>query len=334
MHRIALVLALALVAAPAFAETLIVANKNEDTVSFIDLASGAEVARRETGKAPHEIAVSPDGATAVLVSYRRQNFEGNTLDVFDVARAERTSTISLGASRAPHGLVWMPDTDRVVATAEATRDVVLVDIGARALVGAAPTDQEGSHMVALSADAGRAFVANIGSGSFSVIDLAAMEKITDIEAGEGTEAIAVTPDGAEIWVGNNDTRSIMVFDAETFERIAEFPTEGVPIRIAISPDGAVAAVSEVDRDRVVVYDARTRQKMKAIPLGPDARTPVTLLFAPQGDRLWVAATGSARVVEIDAISWRVRRALAAGEGSDGLAYSPVAVLSDDQETTE
>ncbi len=42
---------------PAGAETLLVGNKGEDTVSFLDLASGAERARLATGKAPHEIAI-------------------------------------------------------------------------------------------------------------------------------------------------------------------------------------------------------------------------------------------------------------------------------------
>jgi YVTN family beta-propeller protein len=47
--------------AAARADTLIVGNKGEDTVSFIDLSSGQERARIPTGHAPHEVAVSPDG---------------------------------------------------------------------------------------------------------------------------------------------------------------------------------------------------------------------------------------------------------------------------------
>ena len=61
--------ALALLAAtPAAAETLIVGNKGEDTVSFIDLATAKERARVATGKMPHEIAISPDGKQAAVVA--------------------------------------------------------------------------------------------------------------------------------------------------------------------------------------------------------------------------------------------------------------------------
>src|SRR5690606_3576010 len=50
-----------LLAGPAAAETLLVGNKGEDTLSVIALDSGAELARLPTGKMPHEIAISPDG---------------------------------------------------------------------------------------------------------------------------------------------------------------------------------------------------------------------------------------------------------------------------------
>lgn len=314
--------AIAALQANAQADTLIVGNKNENTVSFIDLALGRELVRRETGKAPHEIAVSPDGKRAVIVSYRTQGYDGNTLHVFDVESATRFATIDLGQHKGPHGLKWIPGSDRVIVTTEVSQSVVVADIAKGEVIGSVATGQEGSHMVALSPDATRAYVANIGDGSFTVIDLAKMEKLRDVKAGEGTEAISVSRDGKEIWVGNNNSRSIMVFDAASFEKKAEIKTGGIPIRVEISPDGAVAAVSEVDLGRVSIYDAASREKIAAVKLGDaDAGGPVTLLFSPSGDRLWAAATSSAKVVEIETKDWTITRTLAAGEGSDGLGYS-------------
>ncbi len=54
---------------PAAAGTLLIGNKGEDTLSFVDLATGRELGRVATGKAPHEIAVSPDGRQAAVVAY-------------------------------------------------------------------------------------------------------------------------------------------------------------------------------------------------------------------------------------------------------------------------
>lgn len=309
----------------ASAQTLIVGNKREHTVSFIDLKTGAEYARTKTGKAPHEVAVSPDGKTAVIVSYRGQLFTGNKLYVFDVENGKKKGVIALGSHKAPHGLKWIPGTSKVIATTEASQSVVVVDVSAMKLVGSVNTDQQGSHMVVLSTDNKHAFVANIQSGSFTVIDLEALEKVKDVKAGEGTEAIAVTPDGNELWVGNNRSKSIMVFDAKTFEKHNEIKTEGIPIRVEISPDGKHAAVSEPDLARVSIYEVDSRELVSKVDLSKvDANVPVTLLFSPDSPRLWVATTGSAKVVEIDTDDWSVVRSLNAGEGSDGLGFSPLA----------
>lgn len=324
MRILSIAAALACLFGGAQASTLIVGNKVEHTVSFIDLDSGEEVARRETGRAPHEIAVSPDGETAVLVSYREQGFNGETMHVFDVATAAHLAEISLKGHLAPHGLKWIPGTSRVIATTEVTKDVVVVDIAARKLVGSVKTDQEGTHMVALSPDNKRAYASNIGSGSFTVIDLKKLKKLRDVKAGEGTEAIAVSHDGKEIWVGNNGSKSVMVFDASSFEKKAEFATDGIPIRVELSPDGTIAAVSEPDLAQVSLYDAKTHRRVATVDLkSAEAAVPVTLLFSPDGARLWAAATHSAKVVEIDTAHWRIVRTLGAGQGSDGLAWSPV-----------
>lgn len=307
-----------------WAQTLVVGNKREHTVSFIDLKSGEEVSRTKTGKSPHEIAISPDGKKAVVVSYRGPLFTGKKLHVFDVETGKETGTINLGANKAPHGLKWIPGTSKVVATAEASQSLALVDVNKAKLLKSVGTEQQGSHMVALSPDNERAYVANINSGSFTVINLKTFEKMKDVKAGEGTEAIAVSPDGEHIWVGNNNSKSIMIFDAETLEEHREIKTDGIPIRVEIRPDGKYVAVSEPDLSRVRIYDAETYAPIKGIDLSEaDAKVPVTLLFSPDGSRLWVACTGSAKIVEVNTTDWSIVRSLMAGDGSDGLGFSPL-----------
>lgn len=320
-------------AVPAGAQTLIVGNKAEHTVSFVDLDTGMEVARRETGKAPHEIAASPDGRTAVLVSYREQGYNGNTLHVFDVESGEKLRVIDLGDHQGPHGLKWIPGTTRVIATTEVSQDVVIVDVASGEVVGAIAIDMQGTHMVTLSPDLTRAYVANIGSNNFSVLDLATMEKIADVAAGQQSEAIQVTPDGREIWVGANADKTVSVFDAESLERVAMFETDGVPIRVEPSPDGRFVAVSLADTDKVLIVDAATREEIATINLSTvEKKTPVTMLWRPDGQRLFVATTQSATVVEIDTADWSITRTFAVGNGSDGLAYSPIDTLARDGES--
>ena len=72
-------LAVALLWAPvpaAQAETLIVANKSDATVSLVNLHDGTVAATVATGQGPHEVAVSFDGATAVVTDYGTREAPG------------------------------------------------------------------------------------------------------------------------------------------------------------------------------------------------------------------------------------------------------------------
>ena len=105
--------AVLMLAAPAAAETLLIGNKGEDTLGFVDLATGKPLGKVATGRMPHEIAVSPDGKQAAVVSYG-----GNSIDIVDIASRTRSRTIDLGANQGPHGLVWLRS---VVATSLPSR---------------------------------------------------------------------------------------------------------------------------------------------------------------------------------------------------------------------
>ena len=198
MARLALWFALPVAALGtiASAETLLIGNKGENTVSIVDLASGAERARLETGSAPHEIAVSPNGRQAAVVAYG-----GSTIDIIDVAAAKRVRRIDIAPNAAPHGIVWLRS-GWIAVAAEKSRSLVLVN-PRTGTFRAVPTGQNGAHMIAVSPDQRRAYIANVQSGTVGVFDLARLRKIADIPVGGMPEGIAVTRDGTQLWVGDN-----------------------------------------------------------------------------------------------------------------------------------
>ena len=313
MRLIAALLAIAL-ASPAAAQTLLVGNKGEDTLSFIDLPTGKERARQPTGRMPHEIAVSPDGKQAAVVAYG-----GSTIDVFDVAGATKVRTIDIAPNMRPHGLVWLKD-GRIVATAEGSKSIAV--IARDGTVTSIATDQTGSHMVAVSPDGARAYVANIGSGTVSVIDLNRAVKLRDITVGGRPEGIALTPDGRTLWVGDLDAPRVQAFDARRFTKLGEVAIEPVAIRVLASPDGRTIVTGNFAKGSVSVIDARRRVLLRTIPVsgGPEAGQ-VTLLFSRDGQRLYAAETGRNQVAEIDMASGTVLRRIAAGKNGDGLAIA-------------
>ena len=304
-------------AAAAAAGTLLIGNKGENSLSFVDLASGRELGRAATGPMPHEIAVSPDGRRAAVVAYG-----GATIDIFDVARRERLRTIDLSPNQGPHGIAWLAD-GRILVTTERSRSLTVVDTARGDAVSAVPTGQQGTHMVAVSPDRRRAYTANIGSGTVSVIDLAAGTKLRDLAVGGRPEGIALSPDGAILWVGDLEGARVQAFDAATFERLAEVPTGRVPIRVAASPDGRWIATSNYGDGTLTLIDAAARRAVRTIPVsGEEAAAQVTILFAADGRRLYAAETGRDQVAEIDLDRGVVLRRLPAGRQGDGLAIAP------------
>lgn len=312
-----LVLLLAVFASAAGAETLIVGNKGEDTVSFIDLTTGRERARVETADMPHEVAISQDGRQAAVVAYG-----GTTIDIFDVATAKRLRRLDIAPNARPHGLVWLSD-GRLIATAEGSETLVIADPSS-GKVSAVPTGAEGSHMVAVLPAGGRAYVANIGSGTVSVIDLATMKKRADIQVGGHPEGIALEPDGRTLWVGDLAAPRVQAFDTATLKPVAALPVDPVAIRVAVSPDGRTVVTSNVAAGSLTVIDAKARKVLRTIPVsGEQAAAQVTILFSRDGATLYAAETGRDRVAEIDIATGKVVRRIAAGKNGDGLGLSPV-----------
>lgn len=297
--------------------TLLIGNKGEDTLSFVSLADGRELGRAATGRMPHEIAVSPDGRRAAVVSYGASG-----IDIFDVASRAKLRTIDISPNAGPHGIVWLND-GRLVATTERSRSVAVVDTRRGDAVTTIPTGQEGTHMVVVSPDGRRAFTANIGSGTVSVLDLASARKLRDIEVGGRPEGIALTPDGRTLWVGDLAGARVQAYDAASFERLAEVAVGEVPIRVLASPNGRWIVTSNHAGGSLTLIDARTRRAVRTIPVsGTREAQQVTIMFSRDGRRLYVAETGRNTVAEVSLEQGSVLRRLPAGTAGDGLGLAP------------
>ena len=295
---------------------LLVGNKGEDTLSFIDLASGRELGRAPTGRAPHEIAVSPDGRQAAVVSYGAAS-----VDLFDVASRTKVRTIDLSPNVGPHGIAWLSD-GRLVMTTERSKSLSIVDPATGTLSASIPTNQEGTHMVAISADRRRAYTSNIPAGTVSVIDLEGGTKLRDIAVGGRPEGIALSRDERILWVGDLEGARVQGYDTGSFAKVAEVATGKTPIRVAASPDGKWIVTSNLGSGSLTIIDAANRKKLRDVPIsGNEEAGQVTILFGP-GGLLYAAETGRNEVAEVDLASGKVLRRLKAGKNGDGLAIVP------------
>lgn len=332
-------------AAAAFAAapsgTLVVLNKSDDTAALVDLASGEVKATLPTGDAPHEVAVSPDGRTAVVTNYGDSAKPGKTLTVLDLPGKKVVRTIDLGTYSRPHGIAWLQG-DEVAVTVEASQALLIVDVKAGHVKNVIPTEQAGSHMVAVSPKHRRAFTANIGSGSTTVIDLAARERITNVETGRGAEGIAVAPDGSEVWVTNRDANTVSIVDPGTLKVTATLQPGETPIRVKFTPDGTRALISNARSGDVAVFDTVTKELVARIPMQQQGEAqhsedrplvsqfgsgpvPVGILVPESLSLAFVANTNADTITVIDLETFKIVNRLKAGREPDGLGYTELTI---------
>ncbi|MFN8668957.1 MAG: hypothetical protein U0164_17380 [Gemmatimonadaceae bacterium] len=314
--------------------TVIVSNMNDATATLIDAASGRVVATLPTGEGPHEVAVSHDGALAVVTNYGVRGKPGHSITLIDVARAAVARTLDLGAFLRPHGIAFLPGDSLLVVTSEARQAVLLVDVRNGAVVATRATRGRASHMLALSASGERLVVANIADGSVSVIAPFGADSADVFPVAGAVEGIAITPDGRHAWVGSNRDSLVVVVDLATRAPLDSLRGFGMPYRLAVSPDGRSVVISDPVRGEVRAFDALSRRPRWTLAVPRDslvATAEVPGSPSPEGvaiarDSRWAFVTlqGRNRLATIDLAQGRIVRLTPTGTWSDGVAYSPVA----------
>lgn len=311
---LAALLATAVTLPAAARDLLLVGNKGEDSFGIYDLADGKQLAKLPTGSQPHEIAVMGDGTQAAVV-----NYGGSTIDIIDLDPLGKVATIELSPNKRPHGLLWMPRSERLIATTEGSNSIAIVEPDGK--ITSIATGQQGSHMIALLGEE-RAFVANIGSGTVSVLDLKANTKLRDLTVGGKPEGIAVA--GGKMFVGDLTAPRLSAFDAATYEKLGELTIDGNAIRVIASPDGKTIATSNIDKGTVTLIDTATHSVLRSFPVSGDPQVAqVTLIWSSDGKRLYAAETARNQIAEIDADTGKVLRRIDVGKNGDGLAVTRV-----------
>lgn len=344
------VLVLALVVIPlgsASSGTLVVANKSEATVSLVDTQTGEIRATLPTGNAPHEVDVSPSGELALVGNYGTREEPGSTLTLIDVVSASVVKTIGLGEYLRPHGIVWLNDATALV-TVEENQALIRVEIESGEVAQAIGTDAEISHMVAVAPNHGLAFVANIGSGSVTIVDLALGTSLGNIPTGEGAEGIAVTPDGRHVWVTNRAEDTITVIGVAKRAPIAKIDAGEFPIRAEATADGRFVLVTNAKGNDLSVFDAAGMEEVGRISFDVVSKddegrlfsdrfgsssVPIGIEIVDEEKRVYVAHANADDISIIDLTQGKIVGTLSAGKEPDGMGYSPL-VPTGQVETTE
>jgi len=319
-----LALSLALLGSFASAQVLLVAQKGEASLGIIDPAAGKLVASvPENGVTGHEVVASPDGRIAYVPIYGNSGVgkpgtDGSKIDAIDIASRKIIGTVDFGRGVRPHMPIIGPKDGLLYVTTELQQSIALIDPKTLKIVGAIPTGQPESHMLALSHDGRRGYTANVGPGTVSVLDIAARKTLAVIPISKTTQRISITPDDKWVFTADQTKPQLAAIDTATNKVAHWIPLDAVAYGTAPTLDGRYLVVTIPTKSEVAVVDLKTMQVVRSVETPAD---PEEVLMRPGGKTAYVSCVSSHQVAEIDLAMWKVTRTIQDGKSSDGLAWA-------------
>jgi YVTN family beta-propeller protein len=215
-----------------------------------------------TGVGPFSVALTPDAKFAYILN--GQGCNNGASYVYP----------GVGAGVA-QGFVWVLDT--VSNTSLATIPV-----------GLCPQE------IAITPDGTRAYVTNVGDGTFStaslsVIDTATNSVVQTVSLPDIPVGLAITPDGSGVYVATGLTVSVVSTSTNTV--VADIPTAsptGFLAEVAITPNGQQAYVTDSNNATVYVISTQTNTVVSSFPANTFP-SPWGLAVTPDGSKVYVAS---------------------------------------------
>jgi YVTN family beta-propeller protein len=310
------------ISAPPSSGILVVANQKEHTVLLVDPEARRELAKISVGVNGHEVAISPDSRFAYVPIYGnsgvgRPGTDGASIDIIDIQQRKLASTIDLGKPLRPHQPVFGPD-GLLYVSAELDQAVGIIDPAARQLIAEAPTGQPESHMLVLTKDGRRAYTANVGPGTVSVVDLISRSHLATIPVARHVQRISISTDGSRVFTHDQDAPRIAVIDTttntvSTWIDIPDYAYASTP-----TPDGRWLIALLPRANRAVVIDTKTLKVARsfAVPTQPSE-----ILIRPDGAVAYITCMPAGKIAVLDLRAWQLQPSIDLTPGVDGMAWS-------------
>ena len=293
---------------------LIVLNKDEHTVSFLQCQTGETLKKLDMDRDPHEVIVTTDGKVSYVA-----NAVGKTVAVIDNETMTVKQKITHPEFDFPHGVDIDKEGKHLWLASTVANKVFVISIPEHQFVKIIPTGQRFSHMIAFKPDKKQLYVPNIMSNSLTLIDVDSQSVVRHVLVGKGPEGVAVHPSGEFIYVAAQHEDQVQVLSTETHQLIAREAVGSLPVRMAFTPNGRYAFVPNRYSKDVSVIDCASHHEIKRIPIGI---WPGGVVFNRDGSYAYVAnnKTNDVSVISIETLREIAR--FEAGIHPDGIAYIP------------
>jgi YVTN family beta-propeller protein len=232
----------------------------DEAVTVLD-REGAEIAMIPVGKAPHDIAVSPNGLWAY-----QPNSASHTVTVIDAIAQRAVGEVAVGL--APGHVAFTPDSRYAYIANTLSGDVSVIATASHEVIASIAAGA-GAHLPVLD-HAGRfGYVANFASDDLTVWQTDTNRVAARIEVGIYPHFFAFSPDDRWLVVSNTGESSLCLIDTVERETIARLDIGQAPAHIAFDPDGACAFIGCEISDEVAVIDMSMRRVIDLVKAGAD-----------------------------------------------------------------
>lgn len=318
---------------------LIAIDKVGNKIRFYDsdaLRQVKEIAAPEP--CVHELAISPDRATAFVPLYGDGIYgtnknPNNKVMIVNLDTLSTRDIIDLGEHLAPHGMVATRD-GKLWVGCDLSNALLLIDPAGRRIEATYKIPGKGAHFIVLLPDETKLYCSN-KEGDLAVFDLARRTFTATLPMrgagitqgnGSGSEGLAVTPDGTRVITVDNHVSELHVIDTTSDHEIDRVPLMMNALtnikrsrlhRLAVSPDGATLIVTNYASALAWIIDAGNLRRQTLVTM---AKGPQGIAFAPDGSNALVANHDSGIITRVDLATKHADAVFDGGSGIEVLAY--------------
>lgn len=267
----------------------------------------------------HGMGFSPDHQTLLVVS-----IGSNSVSFVDTATNAVKQVTYLG--RSPHEAFFTPDGKEVWVSIRGEDYIAVLD-PATAKETARIKVPNGPGMTIFSPDGQYGYVCSSFSPETVVIDTKSREIVGRVkQESPFCPDIAATPDGKQVWLTLKDIGRTMVFDARPpFAILKTIETGPITnhVNFARTNAGQFAYITSGGLNQVKVFRTEDFAPIASISTGA---LPHGLWPSGDGSRMYVGLENADEIAVIDTQSNTVLANVPVGQGPQGVAYVPGAVL--------
>ncbi|MBI9039859.1 beta-propeller fold lactonase family protein [Lutibacter sp.] len=309
---------------------LYIVDELSSDIKVFDLLQGKELIEYPIKAGMHDIASLSDQNRIVVTNYGTQEIKGNSITVINTKSNTVEKTIYLDEGIRPHGVVFIPETNKVALVTDGGNYFLVINIETGIIEKKIKIEQRGSHHLAIHPNKPIAFVTNSSAGSLSIIDLELDKLIKIIRCGKGTNGIDITKDGSEVWVTNTKDNSINIINTDILEITDTLNSGKEPLILKFSIDGVNCLVANGIDGNISVFNRHSRKEIKKISI-PGKKTlvekilyhtphPVNVLMHSNGLYAFVSNSNANKIEVIDMKTFELVSNIGTGKLPKGLAF--------------